>query len=260
MEEPSAWWSQIEDIRNDCAAHDKDRTLTEALGKSTEFCNDIKFFERQIREANQDADIQHFEIQIKELEDARKEHAETSGLGRSVKLQKGAKSTLTALSSYISKESKKRRGEAEYAFIKAIEATGASFSAHNSDKELSHADGLQMIQEDNLNAISDTVCSTYQNSDEKRKKVKRIMEESLKVVAPLRSLCELMKSQQKWTDERIKKYKDLMTIYFLAWHKWGPDKKVVPKLHDMMRHVPGRCMKFFWKNRLRAATKTSRRK
>jgi hypothetical protein len=52
------------------------------------------------------------------------------------------------------------------------------------------------------------------------------MEESLKVVAPLRSLCELMKSQQKWTGERIEKYKDLMIEYFLAWRKWGPNKTV----------------------------------
>jgi hypothetical protein len=238
MEEPSAWWEQVEEVENDCTAHDEDRTILEALLKSREFRDDIKFFQRKIRETNENADILVYEMEIKELEDARTEHAETSGLGRSLKLQKGAKFTLMALKSYKSKESKKPRGEAEYAFIKAIEATGASFSAHNGGKELSHADGLQMIQEDNLNAISYTVCSTYQNIDEKRNKVKQIMEESLKVVAPLRSLCELMKSQQKWTGERIEKYKDLMIEYFLAWRKWGPNKTVFPKLHDMMRHVP----------------------
>jgi len=29
-----------------------------------------------------------------------------------------------------------------------------------------------------------------------------------------------------------------MIKYFLAWREWCPNKKVFPKLHDMMRHVP----------------------
>jgi hypothetical protein len=113
-----------------------------------------------------------------------------------VQLQKGAQLLLTGIQNDY--ESQKPKGEAEYTLLKMIEITGSKFNAQHGGFEISHADGMNMLE--SWDTICEIVNITYFTDSEgdrvKNPLVKMIMLDWKRIATPLYELNKLLKTWQ----------------------------------------------------------------
>ena len=173
--------------------------------------------------------------EIANVKDVKQEHAKTSGYDQKNLLQAGAKETQQSIEKYL--KSKKPKGPAEYTFNRSIELhANIRFQAQHSGFELTNKDGIKVL------AVWDKVCKSTAMSyphhlDTIGKQICELMNDSKKIARPLLQLSKLLKSQDKFTDQHIRKLKFVVAQLSKEWRKVLSGKKVFLKLHHVECHI-----------------------
>jgi hypothetical protein len=236
----TALWSEIvKVVERECAKYTTlSKEMQTELTANRRLRTDIARVNKVIGKETNELKKSRLIAKRDELVVRRKNHPLETGLAKHVKLQKGAQLLLTGIQSYY--ESQKPRGEAEYTFLKMIEITGSKFNAQHGGFEISHADGMNMLESwDTICKVVDNTYSTDSEGDRiKNPLVKIIMLDSKRIATPLYELNKLLKTQKKWSDQMIENdFKPLAAQVYSEWREQYPSQVPFPKLHDMVRHI-----------------------
>ncbi|CAJ1929909.1 unnamed protein product [Cylindrotheca closterium] len=155
--------------------------------------------------------------------------------GKNLRLHMGAGVLPKLIERYLS--TKKPKGPAQWAFRKAIELVGPKFNPQFGGMDLSHARGLLMLEK--FSEITKMVGGGgYRPGEEKHQMVAQAMGESQEITTPMFTMNTLLKSQQKWDEDKIDELKRNCFMMFFKWLKYFPKQGVFPKLHDVAWHIP----------------------
>ncbi|CAJ1962504.1 unnamed protein product [Cylindrotheca closterium] len=155
--------------------------------------------------------------------------------GENLRLHMGADVLPKLIERYLS--TKKPKGPAQWAFRKAIELAGPKFNPQFGGMDLSHAHGLLMLEK--FSEITKMVGGGgYRPGEEKHQMVAQAMGESQEITTPMFTMNTLLKSQQKWDEDKIDELKRNCFMMFFKWLKYFPKQGVFPKLHDVAWHIP----------------------
>lgn len=163
------------------------------------------------------------------------EHAKTSEYGKNNLLRTGAKELLADIKKYL--KSKKPKGPAEYHFNRSIELhANVRYQAQHSGFELTNKDGLKAL--DKWDDICESTALSYpRDSSTIQKQIVQLMKESKTIAGPLLQLSKLLKSQEKFNDQRLRTLKVAIARLSKAWRKALPGKDVFIKLHHIECHM-----------------------
>lgn len=138
------------------------KEFKKAQRESSKLAKDMQRVKAAIRNPNEYQTVEALQTKLATLTEARIKHAEDSGLSNLVRLMKGAGILKQELTKFMSSSSKKPRGEAEFVFLKAVEIFGGFYNAEHGGFELTHSDGIDMLEE--WDKICALVSNTYPNS------------------------------------------------------------------------------------------------
>ena len=241
--ENSAWmvdriYPTLEAVR---AAKEPTEAYTSDHKAATQYQSAIERYNKKIAKEREKENPDHEQIfalksDLRTAETLKKAVID-NGYRTTTQLRAGLADFEKSILDYIKKECKSPRGEAGFTFNNATTTIGGvSFRPEHSGLELAHRDNIKVLSA--FDRIFQCVCTVYPDDNSKRQKVVELMEQAKAIAAPLRTLCILLKSQERIRPNQQLIIKTNLCRLWLAWRKNGfPHGLVFNKLHHVVAHV-----------------------
>jgi AAA15 family ATPase/GTPase len=177
---------RMEDINDELEEYQtQSKEFKEKQKENKKFAVQIQRLKAAIKNPNQYQQVEAKQVEalkekLRVVREQRIEQARDSGLANLVKLRKGAGILSKELTKYLLSSSKKPRGEAEFVFLKAVEIYGDNFQAEHGGFELTHGDGIDMLEEWEM--ICKLKMQTYADNATSRSEVQEAMDDT-KIIA-----------------------------------------------------------------------------
>ena len=237
----SAWRETVECITADVEAviaNSKSEMYQQQHEVAAGLISIVESYKEQLDEESKsdsldEAKLEEYQSKLTAAKKTLKEHVD-SGYGQNLKLQNAAARFAKQIDYY--KKSRKPKGPAEYVFVRAIEIYGGvRYRPEHSGFELSNDDGISVLE--NWDKVCDAVNRVYERNTSMGNKVGSFIDKTRKIATPLLTISKLLKSQKKFTPERIRQLKEALVLHSMAWRIGFPHKNIWLKLHRLETHI-----------------------
>lgn len=193
-----------------------------------------KLSEAQKKEQNE-GEIRQLTDEFDEAVEERKRISIETGFGDNNRKERGLNNFVkTIKESLAKKDTQACASQAEFLFLQSMRRYAGHFNKQHGSIELTNSRGMQALA--NAATIRELTCSPFVDDAGKHAKVTQVMDWWFFMAEILYDIGKILKSQAKFTEEKLEQYDCLLAKYGISWRQritWKRGTAVFFKLHCM---------------------------